>query len=62
MELEGAMHQGIVLVPLAIIDIPTVDGVEALIVVEGAVSQLPYPHEQSHGYKYKVEEKLPSHR
>ena len=62
MELEGTMHQGVMVVPLAVIDIPTVDGVEALIVMEGAVSQLPHPHEQRHGYKPQVEEKLPSHR
>jgi len=62
MELEWAMHQGVVLVALPVIDVPAVDGVEALIVVEGAVSQLPDPHEQSHGYQPKIEEKLPSHR
>ena len=60
--LQRAVQQGVVLVAAAHGYVPTVEGVQALVVVHGAVAQLPHAHHQRDENEGDVEGQLPAER
>ena len=58
-ELEGPMHHRVVLVAATHVQVPTVGGVEALVMVEGSRAQVPEAQTGGNQDKQPVEAELP---